>query len=421
MKKTLCLFLSVLVFVMLLTGCKDNKPNGSEDYDLWDGSVADSFDGGNGTSETPYEIASAAQLAFLAEEINSGKDYKGKYFSLLCNLDLNSLEWTPIGNWNYSFQGFFDGNGYCIKNLRVTTGTQYEREHPYAVFKEYVAGLFGFCTDCTIKNLNLDCVDIVVQNTVDRDQIRVGSVAGAVYVDQMFEMSNIRVSNSKITLAIAQENPPTNIYLGGVAGCVWGMLNDSEINIQRLQTDVTISIESSYGHNNYLGGLIGDVTTLNKCDVKDCASYLSVQVDKEDCHNADNYFGAFGSAYRGTSTSGEFITLSNIFSSVVVNKIFDYFHFDIPAYTANAIIGETYHGKQQDGTRTGGYKFENLFGFVKQIDEEIDEVQIEKRLYNMGEAIYTETNCQGCDSLPANCHFDEDVWDLSDLAAPKLK
>ena len=48
----------------------------------WDGSVADSFQNGNGTKDSPYEITNAAQFALLAKNVNEGITYSGKYFWL---------------------------------------------------------------------------------------------------------------------------------------------------------------------------------------------------------------------------------------------------------------------------------------------------------------------------------------------------
>ncbi|MBQ7232697.1 MAG: hypothetical protein IJX07_05685, partial [Bacillales bacterium] len=113
MKKTIALLLSLLLLWVVLSGC-DNTPK----LDVWDGSVASSFASGEGTDSNPYIIEKTSQLAFLAQEINSGKDYSGKYFLLACDLDLNNHEWTPIGNGTYNFAGFFDGNHHSILNLK---------------------------------------------------------------------------------------------------------------------------------------------------------------------------------------------------------------------------------------------------------------------------------------------------------------
>ena len=103
MKKTVLLCLSAVLFLMLLSGCS------TEHTDVWDGSVATDFASGTGTEADPYQIATAAQLAYLAQQVNAGNQYEGQYFKVTNDLDLNDLEWTPIGNGTYDFSGFFDG------------------------------------------------------------------------------------------------------------------------------------------------------------------------------------------------------------------------------------------------------------------------------------------------------------------------
>ena len=63
----------------------------------WDGTAAESFEGGNGDSSDPYIIKTAEQLAFLAKQVNGGETYHGKYFQLEADLDLSGSEWSPIG------------------------------------------------------------------------------------------------------------------------------------------------------------------------------------------------------------------------------------------------------------------------------------------------------------------------------------
>ncbi len=47
------------------------------------------FAGGTGTAENPYQIATGAQLAYLASSVNNGETYAGKNFVLTADIDLN--------------------------------------------------------------------------------------------------------------------------------------------------------------------------------------------------------------------------------------------------------------------------------------------------------------------------------------------
>ena len=115
--------------------------------DAWDGITTTAFTG-SGTQADPYVISSGAQLAFLAERINSGAEgYTYKNYKLTADIDLGNQPWTPIGTKSYPFTGTFDGDGHIIKNLTSTSG------------KDGYAGLFG-ANSGTIKNVYLDTVNI---------------------------------------------------------------------------------------------------------------------------------------------------------------------------------------------------------------------------------------------------------------------
>ena len=112
----------------------------------WEDAAATDFDGGDGSSGSPYEIATAEQLAYLAQQVNGGESYQGQYFKLTANIDLGGKEWTPIGKYKHlsidnPFKGVFDGNSKTISNLSIDSA-------------ETRVGLFGY--NCgTIKNLAL--------------------------------------------------------------------------------------------------------------------------------------------------------------------------------------------------------------------------------------------------------------------------
>ena len=101
---------------------------------------------GKGTAENPYEIRNVNDLKLLAEKVNSGETYEGKYFKQTANIDLEDLEnepnWTPIGKENNHFKGIFDGGGHKITSLSITSSNG-------------KIGLFGFVSNATIRNCNV--------------------------------------------------------------------------------------------------------------------------------------------------------------------------------------------------------------------------------------------------------------------------
>ena len=71
--------------------------------------AADDYDGGNGTAEDPYQIATPEQMLLLAQQTNEGTGGDA-YYILTNDIDLEGnlgFIWTPIGNFNNPFTGCF--------------------------------------------------------------------------------------------------------------------------------------------------------------------------------------------------------------------------------------------------------------------------------------------------------------------------
>ena len=119
----------------------------------WNGTVAEAYDGGDGTPANPYQIATAEQLALLAQQTNEGTGGDAYYImtSDIClnaNLNVNPLNWIPIGrvvNGTPSFfTGHFDGNNKTVSGLYYNNPDNDE-----------VVGLFGCTYDAEIYDINL--------------------------------------------------------------------------------------------------------------------------------------------------------------------------------------------------------------------------------------------------------------------------
>lgn len=411
MKKFTALCLLVCLMLTLLPGCSTDKA------DVWDGTSANAFAGGDGTEASPFTIAKASQLAFLAAEINAGKDYTGKHFSLTRDLDLAMLDWTPIGNGTHSFSGSFDGNGHTITNLRIKSGASYTAITAAGHHARYASGgLFGTCHNAVIKRLSIDIANISAPITDGHFMIMSGVLAGTIQADAHTEISDITVSNATMTVQCEQDTLPANLRIGGIIGYLYSS-KEATCTMSRLQADVQVSLEHGRAADNHVGGLVGFLHAKSLCDVKNCASYVSVAVDTENCYATGHYFGAFGalsSVYHNNT-----ISVSNVFSRVTVNKIHDYFH-GYSAYTANAIAGELDTGYRE----SGGYQFKNLYGYVEQLDKESGKKEAAMQLYYISYPDYpgcTAVSCLGCKVLPEEHGFDESFWDLRDPAAPMLK
>ena len=74
-------------------------------------------------------ITSAEELAWLAQQVNSGRSFTSVFLDQ--DIDLNGKAWSPIGTQAHPFSGTFYGNGHTVSNLLVTAGGSYQ-------------GLFGY-------------------------------------------------------------------------------------------------------------------------------------------------------------------------------------------------------------------------------------------------------------------------------------
>lgn len=125
--------------------------------------AATSFAGGTGEENDPYQISTAAQLAYLAKQVNEGTDYQRVHFRLVSDLDLGGKEWTPIGTDGKIFWGGFDGGGHTITGMTITGDRDY-------------VGLFGECRNFTADSSYIKSVTVKGANISGHSHV--GAIAG---------------------------------------------------------------------------------------------------------------------------------------------------------------------------------------------------------------------------------------------------
>lgn len=216
MKKLLLfVFAIVLTFNMMATN-------------IWDGS-SEPWTEGDGSRYNPYRIETAANLAYLAEKVNEGYQspgqgvFEGQFFLLTDDLDLNNLNWTPIGNVDYSmngfyFAGFFDGGFHRIENLNIQTSAD-------------LTGLFAAVggQDGCVCNL---AVNGAVTSTGMGASGVVGGIAGDALVYRCSFSGSVSVSNSG--------------SFCGAAGVVAGVQNG---RVVQCSSSATVTVTNS----NFMG------------------------------------------------------------------------------------------------------------------------------------------------------------------------
>lgn len=251
----------------------------------WHGSVASTYDGGDGTPENPYQIATPEQLALLAQQTNNGTGGDACYI-LTDDICLFGAYWKTIGQYQegnsiyeaIGFTGVFDGNGHTISEMLVT-------DH----YGNYAGGLFAYTDGATIKNLKIDdsriervCmagfITAIARNTNISDCTvngvasflysdginRYGGIVGTLFVDN-HENDTIFIRNCVNNASIAGYYEQNN----RVAGIVPWMAVDSA-NVVVIENCVN---NSDLYYANHLGGIVGYKFDQGHCIIRNCHNY----------------------------------------------------------------------------------------------------------------------------------------------------
>ena len=259
--------------------------NGAVGTDVWDGSVANGFGGGNGSQNDPYLIYTADQLAYLAGSTNNGNTYSGKYFKLMNNIDLANRAWTPIGKgiltgeyiYSGAFAGYFDGSFCVVYNLNISNATS------------TFTGLFGTMNNGYIKNLGIENAQINV-SVSGNYRSKCGALAGSV---NNAVVENCYVENANVTNSATGRPAST--------GCLIGLLC-GESTVKNCY-----AIGNARGTGSHVSPLVG-------------GEYSSSTVRIENCYAVGSAHAADGG--NATIVAGGIIGYKNSGTSVFIHNSF---------------------------------------------------------------------------------------------------
>ncbi len=281
-------------------------PTNQEGFWTDDGRRASGFSGGTGYEDSPYQISSAEELAFLAYQVNEmGQTYAGRYFILTNNIDLSEYYWQPIGMQydrlgtaiNRPFAGNFDGATYYIEGL-YTPAVPDGVTDTTALRGYNNQGLFGYVYGhpITIKN-------ITIQNSFIQGYQNVGAVVGS--FGTSYNSSTSIEDYLEDCIIAADVNVYGQSYIGGLAG----FLN------YRVSVDNCVN-NGQITANGNVGGVIGGSSNSNfYSEISNCVNNGTITM------NGNGYIGGIAGGSRGSSSS----YFSNFFNctnngSIVVNN-----------------------------------------------------------------------------------------------------
>jgi hypothetical protein len=272
----------------------------SAQVSVWDGSY-EPFDSIHaGSVDDPILIENAAQLAYMSKMSFCGADLK--YWKLTVDIDLDNLEWNPIGHIDFSncpeFDGYFDGdnhsiynvshslfyytyNGY-IKNISVRNSDVniqnrhgdfgvvaphvplIENCHNYGnitidgTYYSSIGGVAGYC-DTIINCSNHGTITVVGENS---GYLYVGGVAGeAFFADMVYNSGDLHVEAPDFN----------NCRVGGVCAMIYNTVSNS-YNIANVDVN---------DNDSYVGGIAGDIKFYT-------ASPYHDNISINNCYNAGN-------------------------------------------------------------------------------------------------------------------------------------
>ncbi len=282
-----------------------------------------------------YEIATAAQLKWFADEVNGGKPELNA--RLVRDIDLSSIcseisPWTPIGDYskNASFRGTFDGQDHKITGLYLKNNTT-----DFSNVNNYYKALFGYCDGVTIKNLS------VYGEALASSGRYIAGIAGSVHAIYTHRTSIIENCHSYVTMT----GTPTNNMLYGYAG-IAAAAKDTIIRNCSNNADIT-------GYQGYTGGIVAD------------ASNGTVTI--ENCWNTGNvHLRGWQSEFRGVGGIAGCLentaTVTNCYNTGNISFFYKTQRIAQAAGGIVGLVGDTSTSSSTNVTLTGCYSMGKVSG-----------------------------------------------------------
>ena len=235
---------------------------------------------GNGSVDKPYQISTAAELAWFRDQVNSGNNSISA--TLTEDIDLaefchakdgtkytDELSWIPIGiNGSFSkYVGIFDGNGKTIRNLYINAISENTDIICYA-------GFFGYTDVGSIKNITF--VNAKVKSTGDYcTGILVGKAGSC--IENIKTLANCSVEGEDYVGGIAGEVKGNNIGNCENHAMVKGARIVGGIVGHYTFSDKSITSCANYGDVTSTGYFVGGIAGyFNSGTIQNCANYGDV-------------------------------------------------------------------------------------------------------------------------------------------------
>jgi len=268
-----------------------------------DDKVVEAWDGVAVAPETTdpadniIHITSAAELAWVSEQVAGGNTFAGKTVQLDADINLNNQAWTPIGanadDAAHAFQGTFDGNNKTISNLNVDLTAE-------PAYRS--AGLFGAVRgSAVIKDFTVNGATVKNITTGSATDNGTAVVAGSFTYSGGGTISNVTVKNAVVE---------GNRYVGGIAGYGAGTITGCTVQGLTL-TATPDNLTGSYDNGDKAGGIIAYINSEASIITNNTVSDFTIKAYRDfggivGCGNLTSAMVTDNTATNGTLTVDQF-------------------------------------------------------------------------------------------------------------------
>ena len=267
------------------------------------------------TAGQTYYLSDASDLNKLSQLVNAGKSTSNVTFVMTNDIDMSSVSnFAMIGNDSNAFQGTFLGNGYEIKNLKISnTSSQY-------------TGLFANVNGATIQDVGLSSVTVSANGS---NALYTGSLIGNA---TGLTVENCYVSGGNVNVSTSCNNVS---YTGGLIGYTSGSSNVinnsfSTVTVQGENTKNSngvggfIGLASGTISNSYATGYVVTKSSLSWADgggfVSRGTANISSCYATGNVRSESNSAGSYVAGFMGWAGSG---TISNSYATGYVESTYE--------------------------------------------------------------------------------------------------
>ncbi|MGI6013435.1 MAG: S-layer homology domain-containing protein [Oscillospiraceae bacterium] len=276
------------------------------------------FEGGDGSPEDPYQIATLEQLETFRDLVNAGNE--SICAKLVDDIVINEdpaasirdgkedelVTFTPIGTGNVWYNGIFEGNNHTITGLYLSkiindsdSSTSEYSEYSYALFgktssKAHISHLaldkvYLFCD--SQNNANIILGGLVAYNGSEADGFSDCSVSGDIFVTAA--SGNImagglggRGFNQSATYSHSENHCNISVKVGTGAAAVGGISGYSGatkqcVNYGSIRVSLMSQTVSEQLGTMYIGGIIGYTSSTPSYSYN--LGEIVVNTGKDDC------------------------------------------------------------------------------------------------------------------------------------------